>query len=83
MGDLWASPVAAWMNERPLIGGKGLAPIQTGFTTLQALSGIGMPLAQANKANEIRMARVLSGLGLIQIGGVWSDANRKTESVWD
>ncbi len=84
VSDLWSGPVAAWMGEKPLIGGKGLAPLETGFTTLEALSGIGTPLAQANKANELRMERVLSGMGLVQRDGLWRDpAPRKTVSVWD
>ncbi|MGL4232721.1 MAG: VapE domain-containing protein [Casimicrobium sp.] len=77
VGDLWSEPVARWMHECAGLGAEGPRPVDRGFTTLQALSGIGLPIAQATKVNEIRMARVLSGMGLIQTDGVWTDANTK------
>lgn len=84
VSDLWAEPVSAWMHEKALIGGGGRTPAESGFTTLSALSGIGIPLAQANKANELRMERVLSGMGLTQTDGLWRDpVERKVASVWD
>lgn len=81
--DLWADPVSLWLYEKPMMGGQGLAPVDRGFTTLEALSGIGIPLAQATKANELRMERVLSGLGLTERAGYWANLNKKTVSVWD
>lgn len=81
--DLWTAPVSTWSKQKPIMGGRGVAPIEIGFTTLEALSGIGMPLTQANKANEVRMARVLSGMGLSQIDGMWIDATAKRPSWLD
>lgn len=66
--DIWADPIKNWAYDK---GMGDFAPAGIGFTTAQALSGIGISVSQANKTAEMRMERVLDGLGFTQNGERW------------
>jgi predicted P-loop ATPase len=70
VGDVWSSPVDKWMNTKDF--STRLSPIMGGFTTADALSGVGVKMGQANNVSEMRMNRVLVGHGLYQgADGLW------------
>ena len=70
VGDVWTDPVRIWMHEKDF--STRLAPIVGGFSTAEALSGVGVKIGQANAVTEMRMKRVLTGHGLYQgADGLW------------
>lgn len=60
--DSWESAVHRWLNEKPMMG---LSPAEEGHCTItDALSGaVNIPLQHQDKTKEMRMAKVLRGMG--------------------
>lgn len=60
LSDAWTGSLLGWLSAEGL---DGLSPNQKGFSVSEALSGaVGMPLAQQNRSQEMRMSKLLKSL---------------------
>ncbi len=60
LSDVWEAPVQRWLNEA---GIDGVKPAERTFTVSEVLSGaVGVPVAQHNRAHEMRMGKLLKSL---------------------
>ena len=65
VSDAWDEPVHCWLSERPVsLAGDGETPTERGWVlAADALTAVGVPMGQHDRAKILRMGKVLGSMG--------------------